>query len=225
MRKHIAVVATATFIALSGSALAVPVNVSIQSENTGLLPAVNTMINVLPNGGTTPVVQITSGSSSTARSPYEDSAGSIRTGYADQLYTSIQANGAGIWNYAGNTLQFLWGSPDSYNLIQFYSGANGTGTLLGSIIGTDLLQATTGLNHDWVTLLVTSGLFQSIKLSSIGQNAFEFTSLTASCVGEVCRGGGPGDTPVPGAVFLMGSVLAGGAGFGAWRRRRNKVAA
>ncbi len=35
----------------------------------------------------------------------------------------------------------------------------------------------------------------------------------------------PGSTPVPGAAFLMGSILAGGAGFGAWRRRRNKLAA
>jgi hypothetical protein len=28
------------------------------------------------------------------------------------------------------------------------------------------------------------------------------------------------ETPIPGAVFLMGSVLAAGAGFGAWRRKR-----
>lgn len=31
----------------------------------------------------------------------------------------------------------------------------------------------------------------------------------------------PGQTPIPGAALLMGSVLAGGVGFGAWRRRRN----
>ncbi len=27
-------------------------------------------------------------------------------------------------------------------------------------------------------------------------------------------------TPLPAAVWMMGSVLAGGAGFGAWRKRR-----
>ncbi len=27
-------------------------------------------------------------------------------------------------------------------------------------------------------------------------------------------------TPLPGAILLMGTVLAGGAGFGAWRRRK-----
>jgi hypothetical protein len=31
-------------------------------------------------------------------------------------------------------------------------------------------------------------------------------------------------TPVPGAAFLMGSVLAIGGGFGAWRRRRKAIA-
>jgi hypothetical protein len=35
----------------------------------------------------------------------------------------------------------------------------------------------------------------------------------------------PGQTPIPGAAVLMGTVLAGGAGFGAWRRRRQKTAA
>jgi hypothetical protein len=50
----------------------------------------------------------------------------------------------------------------------------------------------------------------------------------ASCgpPGTDCAAPPPGETPVPGAAFLMGSVLAGGAGFGAWRRRRpNKFAA
>jgi hypothetical protein len=32
-------------------------------------------------------------------------------------------------------------------------------------------------------------------------------------------GGGAGGTPLPSALALMGTVLAGGAGFGAWRRR------
>lgn len=31
----------------------------------------------------------------------------------------------------------------------------------------------------------------------------------------------PGDTPIPGALWLFGTVLAGGAGFGRWRKKRN----
>ena len=32
----------------------------------------------------------------------------------------------------------------------------------------------------------------------------------------------PGQTPVPGAMLLMGSVLAGAAGFAGWRKQRSK---
>ncbi len=35
----------------------------------------------------------------------------------------------------------------------------------------------------------------------------------------------PAHTPLPGAVWLMGSILGGGAGFRAWRRRRKASAA
>jgi len=37
-------------------------------------------------------------------------------------------------------------------------------------------------------------------------------------------GPGPGETPIPGALWLFGTVLAGGAGFGAWRNKRKAVA-
>ena len=33
----------------------------------------------------------------------------------------------------------------------------------------------------------------------------------------------PGEVPLPAAVWLMGTMLAGGAGFGAWRRRRKNI--
>ena len=50
--------------------------------------------------------------------------------------------------------------------------------------------------------------------------------VTASCpeTGCLTKGGGPGDTPLPAAVWLLGSVLAGGAGFGRWRKRKAKRA-
>ena len=31
-------------------------------------------------------------------------------------------------------------------------------------------------------------------------------------------------TPIPGAVWLFGTVLAGGAGFGRWRKKRKQAA-
>jgi hypothetical protein len=34
-----------------------------------------------------------------------------------------------------------------------------------------------------------------------------------------------GETPLPAAVWLMGTILGGGAGVGAWRRRKQKIKA
>jgi hypothetical protein len=55
------------------------------------------------------------------------------------------------------------------------------------------------------------------------------------CTGDGCTGvvgavllpGGRqgGETPLPAAVWLMGTILGGGAGVGAWRRRKQRVAA
>jgi hypothetical protein len=63
-----------------------------------------------------------------------------------------------------------------------------------------------------------------MKLSSPGQNAFEFTSLLSSCNGVTCPNNAPDPTPIPGAAFLMGSVLAGGVGGMQIMRRRRKAA-
>ena len=52
-----------------------------------------------------------------------------------------------------------------------------------------------------------------------------------SLYGQVCPVGGCpepgplGPVPLPGAAWLFGTVLASGAGFGAWRRRKREAAA
>ena len=51
----------------------------------------------------------------------------------------------------------------------------------------------------------------------------------ASLYGQLCEGlcgpptGAPPEVPIPGAFLLMGTVLAGGGGFAAWRRRRERA--
>lgn len=152
------------------------------------------------------------------RSPYENAVppDSQGPGYGVNPYSSVQGGGWAIFNTGlANALSLLWGSPDNYNTLEFWSGANGTGSLLYSIVGNLLVQT---YGHDLVNV-TTDSLFRSVILRS-GTNAFEFAGLQASCDGPGCRSDAPGPTPIPGAVFLMGSVLAGGAGFGAWRRRR-----
>jgi hypothetical protein len=149
------------------------------------------------------------------RSPFENFS-TPGTGVGDWStlqYTSVQAHGRAVFNVFGvgaTELSLLWGSPDSYNKITFYSGLNGTGTK-DSITGSQLLIQTYG--HDLVTL-DPGFVFLSVVLSS-KQNAFEFADLQTIGPG----GGIGGTTPLPGALVLFGTGLAG-AGF-LMRRRRD----
>jgi hypothetical protein len=160
-------------------------------------------------------VAIQTGSASGVyRSPFEDAAtpGTGVGNWASLQYTSVQGGGQAIYNFVGTTaatdLSLIWGSPDSYNTIAFYSGKNGTGTLIDQITGSALLNppGADGLGHQFV-VLNPGQAFGSIVLSS-SANAFEFANLTT--------------TPLPGALVLFGSVLAGAGA--CMRRRRDRLA-
>jgi hypothetical protein len=109
-------------------------------------------------------------------------------------YTSIQGGGEAIYDFApSDDLSLLWGSPDAYNTITFWSGLNGTGTKLYTITGSALEIETFG--HDLVNFMFSGEDFDSVVLSSTA-NAFEFADLSASYIA----------TPLPGSL----SFLAGG---------------
>ncbi len=156
------------------------------------------------------------------RSPFENAApGSGGTllsdggygigGWAGLVYTSIQANGFAVYNFGpANSLNILWGSPDSYNTLSFYSDPNGQGTLLFSITGSALGIQTYG--HDEVHFDLTGATFASVVLTSSG-NAFEFADLQDSPA-----------TPLPAALPLFAMGL-GAMGLLGWRRKRKAAAA
>jgi hypothetical protein len=138
--------------------------------------------------------------------------------YEQAPYRSI-FNGSGGYNFtSGKTgLNILWGSPDGYNTLEFFSGKDGGGASLGSFSLGDLLPwgATAGRGHDMVTFISTVA-FLSIVLTS-GSPAFEYAALTAT---------GPDNQtnlPLPPAILLFGSALAGLTVLG--RRRRQGAAA
>jgi hypothetical protein len=132
-------------------------------------------------------------------------------GWAGLVYTSIEANGSATYNFvSGNGLEILWGSPDSYNTLSFYSGANGTGTLLFSITGSALGIQTYG--HDEVDFSMTGGTFGSVVLTT-SENAFEFADLQD---GQA--------TPLPAALPLFATGL-GAMGLFGWRRKRKNAVA
>jgi hypothetical protein len=128
--------------------------------------------------------------------------------WASLPYTSIQAGGYAIFNFdPSNELTILWGSPDAYNTLSFFTGLNGSGVDLGDVIGTDLAIQTFG--HDLVDFSVSGATFSSVRMTS-PLNAFEFANLNASVV-----------TPLPATLPLLASGLAG---IVALARRKRKTA-
>ena len=105
---------------------------------------------------------------------------------------------------------FLWGSPDSYNTVNFYSGALGSGTLIASISGSALTHDTPGSGFDFVTFTATGGTIGSVVLEDAGSAAFEYADQTLGTNGA--------QTPLPAALPLF----AGGLGLVALFSRRRK---
>ena len=132
------------------------------------------------------------------------------------LYTSVRSGNAGF-NLSGTTLSLFWGSPDEYNSITFFSGTNGTGSSVTET-GTDLAYAFYGHGHDQVSIFLDT-VFKSVVLTSTSP-AFEFANLTASCGPEQTGCEPPAATPLPAALPLFGSVIAGVGGVFRWRKRR-----
>ena len=139
-------------------------------------------------------------------------------------YTSVQADSTATYTFTSleTSLSLLWGSPDSYNYIAFFSGPNGTGSPEGVIGGGALLLQTYG--HDQVTLNLGGLTFDSVVFSSIGSNAFEFANLQATG-GSLDQPVNPlQPTPLPAALPLFAGGL-GIIGFIARSRKRKGTAA
>ena len=71
----------------------------------------------------------------------------------------------------------------------------------GGLLGIELFDTTFGLSHNG------QPDFEDVK------GVFTLLALPNDRAGE-------NETPLPGAVWLFGTVLAGGAGFGRWRKKR-----
>ncbi len=119
-------------------------------------------------------------------------------------YTSVQGKASLTYAFeAGyvNTFTLLWGSIDSYNDIEFFRD----GQSLGKLNGADVRATLDGKGTSIIKIFLDE-LFDEVKLTS-STNAFEHVVVSAALE----------PVPVPGAVVLFGSALAG---FGALRRRR-----
>jgi hypothetical protein len=137
---------------------------------------------------------VTGSVSGVRRSPWEGTALA-----ATGVYSSVSGNATATYQFSGamKSVSFLWGSPDTYNDLDFVLGGSVVGTVNGAAI-----QPPVAVGAKYVTLSGV-GAFDSVIFKS-SQNAFEFANLTTTAV------------PLPAAVFLLGGAVAG---LGALRRR------
>jgi hypothetical protein len=177
-------------------------------------------------GATAPATAVTSvfGPVLTATTPGSWS-GTAGTGTANVAVVNSYLDplaGPGYFAYAqaGNTitanfsagitsLDLLWGSPDTYNTLTFYTGLNGTGTSESFVPGSGALAAlpATQVGGTLVLFTSTTGPWQSVKFTS-SQNSFEFANILVV------------PAPEPASIALLaGGLLAIGAG--AIRRRKS----
>jgi hypothetical protein len=106
----------------------------------------------------------------------------------------------------------LWGSPDSYNSVTFYSGPGATG-LIGTVTGSALTPSAPDTGFNVVTFLATGGTIGSVVFSDgTGQPAFEYADVGLS------------PTPLPAALPLYAAGI-GVMGVLGWRRKRKQLAA
>jgi hypothetical protein len=123
--------------------------------------------------------------------------------------------GTAIYNINAPTADLLWGSPDPQNEVTFFSEPGGMGTSLGSFNGTDLacfISSCHQTSFDLVTFAASSGDIGSLVVSN---------SINGMGSGSAFEFGGPDPVPVPGAIYLFGSVLGGA--FWLVRRKRRAV--
>lgn len=101
-------------------------------------------------------------------------------------------SGAATLNLGGsyNNLSFYWGSIDTYNSVTFFSGANGTGTNLGSITGSQAGGPANGAQLDpannrrvFFTFGSPSTTAASVTFAS-SNIAFELDDVTTAAVPE-----------------------------------------
>ncbi len=128
--------------------------------------------------------------------------------------------GTATYNIGSSSVTVLWGSPDSYNEIQFYSAADAGGSLLASINGCGLTATgCSASGYDLVTFSFNpSTVIGSIVTEDPGaigmspaNQSFEYDIVTSA-------------TPLPAALPLF----AGGLGLmgllGLRKKRKQRVA-
>jgi len=118
-------------------------------------------------------------------------------------------------NGSGDALTIVWGSPNddnpaATNTVSFYSGANGTGSLIGQVLASDLYSNFSNINNTqdpgFLVSFMTPEKFGSVVFTT-GSSDFEFAAV-----------------PEPSTWAMLGIGFAGLALSGYKRSRRDRLA-
>jgi hypothetical protein len=119
------------------------------------------------------------------------------------------------FNGSNNALTIVWGSPNddnpaATNTVSFYTGENGTGTLIGRVLASDLYADFSGINNTqdpgYLISFMTSQNFGSVVFTT-GSSDFEFAAV-----------------PEPSTWAMLGLGFVGLAGLAGRKRVRNRLA-
>jgi hypothetical protein len=118
------------------------------------------------------------------------------------------------FNGPGNALTIVWGSPNdnnpaATNTVSFYTGANGTGSLIGQVLASDLYSNFSNIDNTqdpgFLVSFMTPEKYGSVVFTT-GSSDFEFAAV-----------------PEPSTWAMLGLGFAGLALAG-YKRSRNRLA-
>lgn len=119
------------------------------------------------------------------------------------------------FNGSNKALTIVWGSPNdnnpsATNTVSFYTGANGTGMLIGQVLASDLYADFSGINNTqdpgYLISFLTPQNFGSVVFTT-GSSDFEFAAV-----------------PEPSTWAMLGLGFVGLAGVATRKRARNRLA-
>lgn len=190
------------FMAALGAAVlfAVPAQAATFTYNSDD-PAV--LSNLSADSTTGTVDEGVSGSAISRRSPWQG------TSNPGASYTAVLRESSATYDFttAMDGISFLWGSVDTYNTINFYSGT----VLVDTLTGTDVINGGASDGDGWINISILAASFDSMVFVST-ENAFEYSNLVVTAV------------PLPAALPLYGAGIAV-LGFIGWRKRSKAAAA
>jgi PEP-CTERM motif len=137
-------------------------------------------------------------------------------GLSDTTHSWWNIEGGQVtFNGSGDALTIVWGSPNddnpaATNIVSFYSGANGTGTLIGQVLASDLYSDFSGINNTqdpgFLVSFMTPAQYGSVVFTT-GSSDFEFAAV-----------------PEPSTWAMLGIGFAGLAGLAGRKGARNRLA-